>query len=171
MQLAHSSIREFQRNKWFLPPAVILGIGFGLFVSGYWLIDLLPAGSRQLLILTGLSTAVATVGYYLLLSWAKVPFLALSIYRRFVFAGVSLLAGIVLFFGGTSQWLSSTRYVAFLLPSHHLQILVKSGDASPRHLALIWFKTSLGDVSYSTIDSKGWEERRRPISSREPRRQ
>jgi hypothetical protein len=61
-----------------------------------------------------------------------------------------------LFFGGTSQWLASPRYVPFLLPAHQLRISAKPESGAPSHLALIWFNTSLGDVSYSAIDLRGW---------------
>ena len=44
-----------ERNAWLLMPGTILGIGFGLFLNGYWLIDKFPAESRQLLFFTVLA--------------------------------------------------------------------------------------------------------------------
>ena len=46
-----------------------LGISFGLFISGYWLIDLLPAESGQLLLLTAAVALAACFLYFVLLGW------------------------------------------------------------------------------------------------------
>jgi hypothetical protein len=156
MQLAHSFLRNLQRNISLLPLAIILGICLGLFASGYWLLDIFPAGSRQLLLLTGVASMFGALGYYVLLSWGVACFLSFSAGRRLALVAVSVLAGALLFFGGTSQWLSSPRYVPFLLPSHRLEISAKPGSVQAGQLALIWFNTSLGDVSYETISLRGW---------------
>ena len=127
MHLPHSFLPNLQRNISFLPFAFILGICFGLFASGYWLLDIFPAGSRQLLLFTGGASMFGALGYYVLLNWGVARFLSLSAGRRLALLAVSVLAGAVLFFGGTSQWLSSPRYIPFLLPSHHLEISAKPG--------------------------------------------
>src|SRR5690349_224256 len=121
MQQLDSHFSNLERNKWLLPPAIILGIGLGLFVSGYWLIDILPAGSKQLLLLTAFLSVLGALASYLLLIWARGPFAGLSSGRRVAFVGISLLTGTFLLLGGTSQWLSSARYVPFFLPSHQLR--------------------------------------------------
>jgi hypothetical protein len=71
---------------------------------------------------------------------------------------LSLVIGGFVFFGGTSQWRANERYVSFLLPSHKLRMsIVPAPDSGT--VALAWFNTSLGDVSYDAIDARGWTRR------------
>jgi hypothetical protein len=69
----------------------------------------------------------------------------------------SILIGAAVFFSGTEAWRSSPRYITLLLPSHRLQISVPPTE-TPGETALIWFNTSLGDVSYDAIKVQGWKK-------------
>ena len=69
---------------------------------------------------------------------------------------ISLLVGILLFLGGTDQWMLPARYISSLLPAHQLEIRAV-GAQGPRNMALSWFTTSVGDVSYGSMEMKGWE--------------
>ena len=149
--------QDIERNVWLIGPGIILGIGFGLFVNGYWLIDKFPAESRQLLLITILTGLLGSVGYFLLLGWIRVHFSALPPLLRAGLIGSSVLIGAILFFGGTYQWRSYPRYVTLLLPSHRLQVSLLPMQASGE-TALIWFNTSLGDVSYDAINYRGWKK-------------
>ena len=138
----------------------MLGAAFGLFAAGYWLSDVLPVGSRLLALLTGLLAVGGAAACYLLLRWARCPFLRLSGLQQVALLGVSAAAGAALLFGGTSQWRSAAKYLPFFLPEHHVRISVVSGQ-TPSVLngdfRILWFSTSLGDVSYGTLQLKGWK--------------
>lgn len=146
---------ETRESKWRILLAVLFGGTFGLFVNGYWLIDVFPVGSTKLLLLTVLAGLLGAVGYFILLRQLLPRFLSLSGFQRLLLIIWSILLGLFLFFGGTSQWRSATRYVTFFLPTHRLQISVNSAAPSSK-ISLTWFSTSLGDVSYETIDYQGW---------------
>ncbi len=52
--------QDIERNAWLIGPGIILGIGFGLFVNGYWLIDKFPAESKQLLLIIIIASLLAS---------------------------------------------------------------------------------------------------------------
>ncbi len=133
-----------------------LGISFGLFAYSYWLVDLLPAASRLLALLTVLAMALGAAGYTLLLNWSAPRFVALAASSRLALLTAGFLSGVALLFGGTTGWLTPTRSIPFLLPIHRLQIQAAGATGDPG-LALLWFKTSLGDVSYDTLHYSGWK--------------
>jgi hypothetical protein len=134
--------------------AAVLGAGFGLFVSGYWLIDLLPASSRQIVLITAAIALAAGFLYFLLLRWIWREVRGLSVRTLMLLALSSLVLGLFLFFAGTQQWRMSGRYVGFLLPRHQLQVSAPS--APPGSTRLIWFNSSIGDVSFGDLQTKGW---------------
>ncbi len=150
-------VSDLRTNVRLIPGAVVAGVAFGLFASGYWLIDLFPAGSRLLILLTCLLALSGMAGCYLLLRWVQKPFAALSRRQRILAVALSLFTGAAFFFGGTTSWMSQTRYVPFFLPSHQLRISVEPGQAAGGDVRLLWFSTSLGDVSYDAIQMRGWK--------------
>ncbi len=149
--------QEDERNAWLIGPGIILGIGFGLFINGYWLMDRFPAESRQLLLIIILAILLASAGYFILLGWMRAYFAVLSLFQRSGLIGSSILIGAILFFGGTDQWRSYPRYVTLLLPSHKLQVSILPAEP-PGEISLTWFNTSLGDVSYDAMSYKGWKK-------------
>lgn len=148
--------KKIERNAWLLLPGTILGTGFGLFLNGYWLIDRFPVESKQLLLLTLLAGLLGIAGYFLLGVWMRGHLSVLSIRQKAGLGASAILIGAVLFFAGTDQWRSNTRYVTLLLPSHKLQLSVIPADP-PGEISLIWFNTTLGDVSYDAIQYEGWK--------------
>jgi hypothetical protein len=147
---------DVKRDLSFILAGMILGVGLGFFVHGYWLIDIFPVGSRQLLFFTVATCLLGMVGYYLLLKWAWARFLALRRVQQLGLGGWSFLLGLFLFFIGTYQWGADSRYLIFFLPSHQLQISIVPGSTSAG-MAVLWFNTSLGDVSYDAIADQGWK--------------
>jgi hypothetical protein len=133
-----------------------MGIALGLFVNGYVLASLFPASSRQLLVLTGVIVFIGAPVYWLLLAWSAPRLAALPGRARLDAVIAALLAGVVLFFAGTAGWLTPPRYISILLPAHRLE-LQAAPTQTPRSLALTWFTTSVGDVSYSELDIAGWK--------------
>jgi hypothetical protein len=148
--------KKIVRNAWLLLPGTILGIGFGLFLNGYWLIDKFPAGSKQLLLLTALAGLLGIAVYFLLAVWMRGHLSALSLPQRLGLGGAAILIGAVLFFAGTDQWRSNTRYITLLLPTHELRVSVIPADP-PGETSLIWFTTTFGDISYDAIKYEGWK--------------
>jgi len=140
---------------WAIAAAIPLGISFALFISGYWLIDLVPIQSRQIWLLAALAALAAAAGYFILVRWLWRRWVQLDRLGRFALVMLGLLVAGFAFFGGTKQWLEPRRYISLLLPSHELRISA-SQSAGPRAVALTWFNTSLGDVSFATLESQGW---------------
>ena len=149
-------MKKFERNAWLLVPGTILGIGFGLFLNGYWLIDKFPAESKQLLFFTVLLTLLGTGGYSLLLGWMRDHLSIHPLAERSGLIGSSILIGAFLFFAGTNQWTSNPRYVTLLLPNHGLQVSLFPAQPSGE-TALMWLHTSFGDISYDSLNFKGWK--------------
>jgi hypothetical protein len=147
---------DFRKSSVLLLPAAILAIGFGLFVNGYWLIDVLPASSRLLVALTGLVMAAGAAGFYTLLRWMWPRLMVLPVASMAGALGAGIVVGLALFFGGTAQWLLPSRYVSLLLPTHRLAVTALPDSAKPG-TALTWFNTSLGDVSYDALSYTGWK--------------
>lgn len=156
MQPTLSPFWTMGRRIWLILSGIILGIGLGLFINGYWLIDFFPAESKRLLLFTILASLLGSAGYSLLIGWMRAHFSALSVLQRLSLTSLSLLIGVFLFFSGTDQWNSPSRYVTFFLPTHRLQVSVFPAHASTE-AAVLWFNTSLGDVSYDTITYRGWK--------------
>ncbi len=148
--------KDIERNIGLIGPGMILGVGFGLFLNGYWLIDKFPAGSRQLLFVTILASLLGMAGYYLLLRWMRDHSRAFPMGQRLSLIGSSVLVGVILFFAGTNQWTTNPRYVTLLLPTHRLQVSLMPAQPSGE-TDLTWFNTSLGDVSYDSLNIKGWK--------------
>src|SRR5512140_841462 len=151
MQAAPVEFSDTKRNLWVVPAALIAGAALGLFVNGYWLSAALPPASRQLLLLTALAALAGAAVYWRLLLWAGPRLAALPGTTRLSLAFVSLAAGVLLFFAGTAQWLGGGRYISFLLPAHRLTVQADAA-AAPGSVALAWFTTSVGDVSYGALD-------------------
>lgn len=145
----------FQRNAWLLLPSAVLGASAGLFVYGYWLTGFLPIGDEQLLIAAAVLSLVAATGYLALLNWVHAKLQGQPPGRTVALMVVGAPIAAFLLFGGTSNWMSSGRYLGFLLPEHHLQITATPAS-SASGTALVWFNTSIGDVSYATVTAKGW---------------
>ncbi len=149
------SIRRFKGEIWTIAAAVVLGAALGLFVNGYWLVDLLPFQSRVLLAVTLAVGGAGALGYVFLLTWVRRQWRELSIRQRGGLAMIGLLAAGFVFFGGTSQWRENERYIGFLLPRHQLELRVV-GATPANSPALTWFNTSVGDVSFGALETRGW---------------
>lgn len=158
MDRAHGSISSLPRNLPLIALALLLGTSFGVYINGYWLTDYFPAESRQALLITLLISLLAAAGHFWLLDWMWRSLAGWSALQRagLFILGPSLAA--FLFLGGTWGWLAADRYITFLLPRHHIRLSAMSA-LQPGSLALTWFSTSLGDVSYDTVDSHGWTRR------------
>jgi hypothetical protein len=135
--------------------AIISGIGLGIFIHGYWLIDLFPIESRRLYYSTIAAGILGMVAYFLLFRWTVSVLSNLSRLRKAGLVGSSILIGVFLFFTATDRWQQPAQYVTMLLPTHSLEILIPSGQ-EPGGVSVIWFTTSLGEVSYNDVDYKGW---------------
>ena len=143
---------EFFRS---ILPALFLGASLGVFVHGYWLVDLFPIGSRSLFFFTLLVGLVGVAGYLLLFRWMTDALYGLSnLQKAGVIAG-SLLVGTFLFFTATGNWHKPDRYISLFLPAHTLEISAPAGLDG--EVSILWMTSSLGDTSYETIDYKGWE--------------
>lgn len=136
--------------------AVLLGVTAGVFISGYWLSEYLPANSRLLAILTMLGVAGACAGYYALLGALIRSFSRLSAARRASAVVLGAMLGPVLLLAGTSGWQSANQYVTLLLPKHEFGI---STVGAPAGTELVWLSTSLGDISYDSLRLHGWVRR------------
>ncbi len=156
MRLTRWLLPLAERNNRFILPAIFLGTTLGLFVSGYWLGNVFPAESKQLLGLTILAGVAASAGYFLLLGWTHKALSQFSASQNLTLAGVSLLIGVFVFFAGTDPWRSSQTYLTLFLPSHRLQISA-SGAQGLARTSMLWFNTSLGDVSYNEMEYHGWK--------------
>lgn len=143
---------EVARN---LLPAAVFGVSLGLFVHGYWLIDVFPFGGRSLLFATILISLMGMAGYVLLFSWIKKASSDFPNFQKAGIAGAGLLVGAFLFFTVTDRWQEPARYVSLFLPAHTLEISV-SPDQNADGVSILWINTSLGDVSYDTIEYDGW---------------
>lgn len=134
--------------------AVLLGVTAGVFISSYWLIDVVPAGSRSLILATALLSVASAAVYYALLGVLGTGVADLQPRRMAQLVLWSLLLGFFLFFTGTSHWQGSGRYATFLLPRHEFRLVT---EGAPSGTAVTWINTRLGDVSYEEVQLKGWK--------------
>lgn len=145
--------------------AALLGASAGLFLSGYWLIDLFPADSRQLLFISGLSSIIAAVGYYFAVGRIAPQLRSRALPQRALGVVLGMVLGGFLFFAGTSQWQLTGRNIPFLLPRHEFRI---TALGAPAGTSLVWINTSLGDVSYDLLESQGWTRDADQMALRDP---
>ena len=155
MQRFRLSPGNFTGELWAIVAAIVLGTSAALFINGYWLVDLVPIQSRQILLLTVLAAVLITAGYLPLIRWMRRRWVQLDRRGRFTLLTLGLLVAAFALFGGTSQWLESGRYISFLLPSHQLRIAA-APSVTPQGASLTWFNTSMGDVSFATLKGRGW---------------
>jgi hypothetical protein len=141
--------------------AILLGTGFGLSVYCYWLIDILPLTSRWIFLCTALASLVATAVFLFLIELWVVPcWSALTRLQRWLLLALSILTGSFLMFAGTNGWKSPERYLVFLLPNEQIKISVPlSQNLSNANIAIQLFSTSIGDVSYNSIEYQGWQRK------------
>lgn len=144
---------NFARSLIFTIPC---GLSLGIFIYGYWLTDLFPVESRRLYYFAIITTLLCITGYFLLFRWMKDHLTSLSRTQWAGFIGSSILIGTILFFAATDRWQKSGQYLVMFLPTHTLQISVPPTE-SPNTISLLWFSTSLGEVSFDTIEYKGWK--------------
>jgi len=141
--------------------ALFSGIIFGLSVYCYWLIDILPPTGKWIILVTGLVSLAALAGFLFLIElWIAPRWSELTISQRWFLLGLSILFGVFLLFAGTSAWKSPERYLTFLLPSEKLEISVPlSQNLSSTDIAIQWFSTSIGGISFNSIKYQGWQRR------------
>ena len=144
---------EFLRH---VLPALLFGASLGLFVHGYWLIDLFSVGSKSLLFFTFVAGLIGVTGYILLFRWLTSVFHELSSLQKVGVVGTSLLVGAFLFFTVTENWQKPARYISLFLPTHTLEISIPD-EQNAGEISIVWITTSLGDTSYDTIAYEGWE--------------
>lgn len=155
MKRIYLSIQE-TKIAVFLLPAILLGISWGIFLHGYWLIDFLPVDSKRLLLATILVSMVGAAGYILLFHFLRKRITGISRSKLAGLVGTSVFIGSFLFFAMTDRWQVPTRYFTLLLPQQTIQVSIPPGqDASS--VSIVWIKTSLGDLSYDSIEYKGWK--------------
>jgi len=147
--------------------ALSAGIALGVFASSYWLVDMFPLGSRRLFGLTLLIGFVGTGGYFYLFRWLFAQLLLITRLRRIQIIVLSMLVGTILFFSSTAQWKKLALNINFLLPVHEIEILIPPENA-PEEVVLMWFHTSLGDVSYNDIEYQGWVKESNKLFLRAP---
>ena len=147
--------------------ALSAGIALGVFASSYWLIDIFPLESRKMIGFTLLISFVGTGGYFYLFRWLFAQLLLITRLRRIQIIVLSMLLGTFLFFASTAQWMEPALNINFLLPVHEFEIFIPPENA-PEEVELIWFHTSLGDVSYNDIEYQGWERESKKLFLRDP---
>ncbi len=116
----------------------------------------MPIGDEQMLVGTAALAVLVTAGYFVLLKWTWPRLRGLARLPAYSVTLASVPIAAFLLYGGTSGWTSPAHYLDFLLPDHTLKLSVSPAD-SAGGTALVWFNTSLGDVSYSSITSQGWK--------------
>lgn len=156
MPQSQSHLWKLGSSLWLLMPAALFGASLALFLYGSWPPDLSPIGDEQMLVITGAIALLVTAGYFVLVRWTWPRLRGLVSRQRYDLILVSVPIAAFLLYGGTSGWTSPPHYLDFLLPDHTLKLSVSPPD-SAGGTALVWFNTSLGDVSYSTITQQGWK--------------
>lgn len=141
---------------WRIILAVVLGAAAGLFISGYWLIDYFPVGSGQLALLAVLCAIGSAAGYYALIGAIGAGLARLGALHAASTILLGAVLGGFLLYAGTSQWQSAERHIPFLLPSHQFRLVV---EGAPAGTSLVWLSTSLGDISYDSLSTKGWSRK------------
>ncbi len=141
--------------------ALFLGIVFGLSIYCYWLIDVLPPTGKWIILITCLISLAATVGFLFSIElWILPRLSALVKPQKWLLLGLSILIGVFLLFAGTNAWKSTDRYLIFLLPNEKLEISVPPlRNLSSTDIAIQWFSTSTGAVSFNSIKYQGWQRR------------
>lgn len=139
--------------------SLALGTGFALSLYSYALIDIFPAFSKRIMLLTILAGLIGAIGYFFLLELWIIPRLnGMKKNARWAFIGGSILGGLIVMFGGTNAWTSPARYINFLLPRQTLEISIPALQQSAgKDTTLLWFTTSAGEISYETVSYQGWE--------------
>jgi hypothetical protein len=140
----------------------VLGIAWGVFAHSYWLLDDSRwAGYRLVAVVAGIVLA-ASVFHFIGLTDLLCPYWkAYDKRHRFWLILASAGMGAWVFFVGTYAWDRPSRYLVPFLPHHRLEVVAKVEQSGEQDTSLVltYFSTSLGEVSFSQVDYRGWERR------------
>ena len=151
-----------KNHKKFLPTlltSIFFGLSFGLFCYAFWLSTLFPPLSRRVIGLTIILILAGSQAGYRLIKKIIAPAMA-KMRRDNLVRGASLilmLSFTILWFGFEGI-MPESGYIAFLLPTQHLEITVPNyqQEESPE-VQVSWFNTLLGEVSFNSVNLRGWE--------------
>jgi hypothetical protein len=146
---------DVREDLWLIPTAILLGVSAALFIYSYWLIGTLAVADEPFLAFTVLIALLSAAGYFFLLRWIRKRLRESGGLGSATLVLLAVPVAAFVFFGGTSQWRAADRYVNMLLPRHQLSLSVLP-SAGAADTTLLWFHTSVGDVSYDTISVRGW---------------
>ena len=140
----------------------VFGIAWGVFAHSYWLLDDSRwAGYRLVAVVAGIVLA-ASVFHFIGFTNLLCPYWkAYGKRHRFWLILASAGMGAWVFFVGTYAWDRPSRYLVPFLPHHRLEVVanVEQSGEQDTSLVLTYFSTSLGEVSFSQVDYRGWERR------------
>ena len=139
--------------------SLFFGFSFGFFIYSFWLTEFIPPLSRRIIAFTALISVIGSIGNFYLLNQLILP--AFSEMRgpyRNKSIGLIALVGVLVLWFGLEGRMSESKYPVFLLPRQNLEISVPlTQEPYFTGIEISWFKTSLGEVSFNSIEYDGWE--------------
>ena len=141
--------------------ALCLGILTGLSTYCYWFIDIWPPTSKWSIVCTGLISLLAAFAFLFFIElWITPRLSEVSNPQKGFLLAISISFGAFVFFAGTSAWKAPERYPAFLLPNEKIEITASPSDhPADTNIAIQWFSTSLGSVSFNSMKYQGWQRK------------
>lgn len=137
--------------------SIFCGFIFSCAIHAYLLIDLFPITSRRLAFLTILIFVVVLIASFFVLKRVRSFICNHPELRTGKLITISLIAGIVFLIVGSDEWQQSHRYFTFFLPTNTIAIKYNGNPIPDQSISLTWFSTSVGEVSFDSMEKSGWE--------------
>lgn len=141
--------------------SLLVGLAIGLSLYNFLLIRLYPPTSKQVLLLTAVAClAGALIYFWLLQRWLVPTWRKQGFRQRLLLIATAILLSLYLLVAGTSVVnKTAPEVIAFLAPDQTLEINIPSAGQPPDvETTIVYFSTSAGDISFDSVDTRGWEK-------------
>jgi len=148
-----------QRGKTItLLASMIWAFFFSLWSYGFWLPSLFPLESNRIYVSIAALFLAGTIICYLILNKLVIPgFKQLSRADRKWVLGSSIFLGLFLYISAFNVNVVNHKTIYFLLPEQTLEIQASQSQYSlAQDIKLQGMSTSVGDISFNQMVSKGW---------------
>ncbi len=150
--------------------SIFFAFSIGIFLYSFWFSQVLPPLSKHVIGWSLLATVILAVACYFYINQVIEPVLR-NIGRKDLIMGLAttLLLSLTVMWFGFQGFAPNVGYLTFLLPDNQLKISVDGlDDSGVSDLKITWFNTSLGDISFNSLDYTGWERVGDEVVLREP---
>ena len=153
------------KNKTTALFALFSSLGLSVFLYSSWLAPSISFSSKRVILYALIIGIVGTVAYFLSIQKALRLFQQFDFYTKAIVFIIIFIVGISIFYKADNI-IDKKAYFSPLLPEQKLEIYVPTTADSSNDHTITWITTSIGEVSYDSIDYTGWTKDKGLLSFR-----